>query len=236
MVYLARRRPEKPNTTTLFPPPHPPKKKKEKCPAGIYKSIEALNQIVYRKRSNSLAHILTCVLVSAAKCVLARLDRTILALGLQGFLEVNKVSGNFHFAPGKSFQQQNVHIHDLQGFGRRVFNMTHTIKALSFGHEYPGMENPLDEHVEIALDEGSAMYQYFTKIVPTTYRKISGQEIKTNQYSVTTHKRVMDPARGEVRSNSMHHSDSTRHSALSLSLDRALLFNFMLIPVRCIYV
>jgi len=117
---------------------------------------------------------------------------------MYGFLEVNKVSGNFHFAPGKSFQQQNVHIHDLQGFGRRVFNMTHTIKALSFGHEYPGMENPLDEHVEIALDEGSAMYQYFTKIVPTTYRKISGQEIKTNQYSVTTHKRVMDPARGEV--------------------------------------
>lgn len=27
---------------------------------------------------------------------------------------MNKVAGNFHFAPGKSFQQHNVHIHDLQ--------------------------------------------------------------------------------------------------------------------------
>ncbi|XP_038658337.1 endoplasmic reticulum-Golgi intermediate compartment protein 3 [Scyliorhinus canicula] len=39
-----------------------------------------------------------------------------------GFLEVNKVAGNFHFAPGKSFQQSHVHvhaveIHDLQTFG-----------------------------------------------------------------------------------------------------------------------
>ncbi|KAL8179273.1 UNVERIFIED_CONTAM: Endoplasmic reticulum-Golgi intermediate compartment protein 3 [Gekko kuhli] len=29
-----------------------------------------------------------------------------------GFLEVNKVAGNFHFAPGKSFQQS--HVHGLQ--------------------------------------------------------------------------------------------------------------------------
>ena len=26
-----------------------------------------------------------------------------------GHLEVNKVAGNFHFAPGKSFQQHHVH-------------------------------------------------------------------------------------------------------------------------------
>ena len=26
-----------------------------------------------------------------------------------GYLEVSKVAGNFHFAPGKSFQQHNVH-------------------------------------------------------------------------------------------------------------------------------
>ncbi|XP_025092311.1 endoplasmic reticulum-Golgi intermediate compartment protein 3-like isoform X3 [Pomacea canaliculata] len=34
-----------------------------------------------------------------------------------GYLEVNKVAGNFHFAPGKSFQQHHVHVHDLQAFG-----------------------------------------------------------------------------------------------------------------------
>lgn len=55
----------------------------------------------------------------------------------KGFIEVNKVGGNIHFAPGKSFQQHNVHgtynycdsylsfeilslspsVHDLQPFG-----------------------------------------------------------------------------------------------------------------------
>ena len=28
---------------------------------------------------------------------------------VRGFIEVNKVGGNMHFAPGKSFQQHNVH-------------------------------------------------------------------------------------------------------------------------------
>ena len=57
---------------------------------------------------------------------------------IYGFLEVNKVSGNFHIAPGRNFQQRSVHVHDLQSFGRKWFNMTHRIKSLSFGNEYPG--------------------------------------------------------------------------------------------------
>ncbi|XP_066868194.1 endoplasmic reticulum-Golgi intermediate compartment protein 3 isoform X3 [Kogia breviceps] len=66
-----------------------------------------------------------------------------------GFLEVNKVAGNFHFAPGKSFQQSHVHvhaveIHDLQSFGLDNINMTHYIQHLSFGEDYPGIVNPLD--------------------------------------------------------------------------------------------
>ncbi|XP_024915941.1 endoplasmic reticulum-Golgi intermediate compartment protein 3 isoform X2 [Cynoglossus semilaevis] len=61
-----------------------------------------------------------------------------------GFLEVNKVAGNFHFAPGKSFQQSHVHVHDLQSFGLDNINMTHLIKHLSFGKDYPGIVNPLD--------------------------------------------------------------------------------------------
>ncbi|KAJ8321787.1 hypothetical protein KUTeg_000258, partial [Tegillarca granosa] len=40
---------------------------------------------------------------------------------LYGYLEVNKVAGNFHFAPGKSFQQHHVHVHDLQAFGGQKY-------------------------------------------------------------------------------------------------------------------
>jgi hypothetical protein len=40
-------------------------------------------------------------------------------------LEVNKVAGNFHFAPGKSFQQSGVHVHDLLAFQKESFNVRH---------------------------------------------------------------------------------------------------------------
>ena len=33
-----------------------------------------------------------------------------------GTLLINKVAGNFHFAPGRSYQQGNMHIHDLSPF------------------------------------------------------------------------------------------------------------------------
>ena len=35
-----------------------------------------------------------------------------------GHLLVNKVAGNFHFAPGKSFVAHHVHIHDLGSLGK----------------------------------------------------------------------------------------------------------------------
>eukprot|EP00047_Mylnosiga_fluctuans_P011784 m.22809 g.22809 ORF g.22809 m.22809 type:complete len:437 (-) comp3803_c0_seq1:132-1442(-) len=114
-----------------------------------------------------------------------------------GYLLVNKVAGNFHFAPGKSFQQHNIHIHDMQHLGRSLFNMSHVIRRLSFGHEYPGLVNPLDGHAEISDKPASAMYQYFVKVVPTRYKKASGQTISTNQYSVTTHTRFINTAFGE---------------------------------------
>ncbi|PIO28255.1 Endoplasmic reticulum-Golgi intermediate compartment protein 3 [Aquarana catesbeiana] len=100
---------------------------------------------------------------------------------LYGFLEVNKVAGNFHFAPGKSFQQSHVHVHDLQSFGLDNINMTHHIKHLSFGRDYPGLVNPLDG-TSVTAVQSSMMFQYFVKIVPTVLR--------TNQFSVTRHEKI----------------------------------------------
>ncbi|XP_053901609.1 endoplasmic reticulum-Golgi intermediate compartment protein 3 isoform X2 [Malaclemys terrapin pileata] len=91
-----------------------------------------------------------------------------------GFLEVNKVAGNFHFAPGKSFQQSHVHVHDLQSFGLDNINMTHYIKRLSFGRDYPGLINPLDG-TDITAQQASMMFQYFVKVVPTVYMKVDGE-------------------------------------------------------------
>ncbi|KAL7408102.1 hypothetical protein ABVT39_018312 [Epinephelus coioides] len=113
-----------------------------------------------------------------------------------GFLEVNKVAGNFHFAPGKSFQQSHVHVHDLQSFGLDNINMTHLIKHLSFGKDYPGIVNPLDE-TDVTAPQASMMYQYFVKIVPTIYVKTDGEVVKTNQFSVTRHEKVANGLIGD---------------------------------------
>jgi hypothetical protein len=89
-----------------------------------------------------------------------------------GSLSVNKVAGNFHFAPGKSFQQGPVHVHDLVPFRGKDFDTSHVIDKLSFGREYPGMKNPLDgtrvaRRTDADLLAGAAptgAYQYFLKV------------------------------------------------------------------------
>ena len=49
-----------------------------------------------------------------------------------------QVAGNVHIAPGKSFQQGNMHVHDLIPFQTTEFDTSHVIDKLSFGAEYPG--------------------------------------------------------------------------------------------------
>eukprot|EP00270_Netrium_digitus_P000141 TRINITY_DN10159_c0_g1_i1.p1 TRINITY_DN10159_c0_g1~~TRINITY_DN10159_c0_g1_i1.p1 ORF type:complete len:388 (-),score=64.41 TRINITY_DN10159_c0_g1_i1:208-1371(-) len=112
-----------------------------------------------------------------------------------GFLEVNKVAGNFHFAPGKSFQQANMHVHDLLPFENIKFNVSHVINYLSFGEKYPGLVNPLDG-VSWTQDGPVGMYQYFVKVVPTIYTPIHGKVISTNQFSVTEHFRPSEGGLG----------------------------------------
>ncbi|KAL5994883.1 hypothetical protein ACLOJK_024940 [Asimina triloba] len=63
---------------------------------------------------------------------------------IHGFVEVNKVAGNFHFAPGKSFHQSNIFLGDLLVLPNENFNISHKINKLSFGKEFPGVINPLD--------------------------------------------------------------------------------------------
>lgn len=55
-----------------------------------------------------------------------------------GDLEINKVAGNIHFAPGRSYQQGAMHIHDLTPFaGEDTFDLSHDIRKMAFGQEYP---------------------------------------------------------------------------------------------------
>ncbi|GLC35510.1 hypothetical protein PLESTF_001383200 [Pleodorina starrii] len=116
-----------------------------------------------------------------------------------GMLEVNKVAGNFHFAPGRSYQQGSMHVHDIAPFGDAVMDFRHTIHKLTFGEPYPGMKNPLDS-VKSGYSAATAtgMFQYFLKVVPTAYTSVDNKTVATNQFSVTENFREAQGGAGKT--------------------------------------
>ncbi|TVY20251.1 Uncharacterized protein LARI1_G000753 [Lachnellula arida] len=107
---------------------------------------------------------------------------------IEGGLRVNKVVGNFHIAPGRSFSNGNMHVHDLNNYfdtpvqGGHVFS--HTIHHLRFGPQLPEEItkkmsskslpwtnhhlNPLDDTEQITHDP-AYNFMYFVKVVSTSY-------------------------------------------------------------------
>jgi endoplasmic reticulum-Golgi intermediate compartment protein 3 len=109
---------------------------------------------------------------------------------IHGHLEVNKVAGNFHIAPGQSFEQQNIHIHSLNSIALNTLNTTHWIDELSFGEHFPQQVNPLSNTKHIS-HEGAILYHYYVKIVPSVYVFLNQTQLLTNQYSVTKHRKII---------------------------------------------
>ncbi|XP_055856941.1 endoplasmic reticulum-Golgi intermediate compartment protein 3 [Episyrphus balteatus] len=115
---------------------------------------------------------------------------------VQGHLEVNRMAGSFHIAPGNSFSIRQFHIHDFQ---LTDVKLTHTINHLSFGDKIEfANTHPLDG-LKVESDEAtkSEMYNYYLKIVPTMYVKLNQTSIHTNQFSVTRYRKdLTDKERG----------------------------------------
>ena len=63
---------------------------------------------------------------------------------IQGVIEVNKVGGNVHIAPGHTFKEAHGHVHDMQDLAGVKLNTSHRIDHLSFGIDYPDRQNALD--------------------------------------------------------------------------------------------
>ncbi|KAG6007285.1 hypothetical protein E4U21_006203 [Claviceps maximensis] len=114
---------------------------------------------------------------------------------IEGGLQVNKVVGNFHLAPGRSFSNGNMHIHDLKNYWEapsgKQHDFSHTIHTLRFGPEIPAHiadrlgannrpwtknhQNPLDGSKQVTTDP-AFNYMYFVKIVPTSYLPLGWQK------------------------------------------------------------
>ncbi|XP_038209767.1 endoplasmic reticulum-Golgi intermediate compartment protein 3 [Zerene cesonia] len=116
---------------------------------------------------------------------------------LYGYMEVNRVGGSFHIAPGKSFTINHIHVHDVQPYSSSVFNTTHIIKRLSFGSDIKSANTaPLDGVTGLAK-EGAVMFQYYIKIVPTMYVSLDNKVLHTNQFSVTRHQKAVSNVNSE---------------------------------------
>jgi hypothetical protein len=115
---------------------------------------------------------------------------------IDGGIRVNKVTGNFHIAPGRSFTRGNTHTHDLETFftsGEKHY-FTHIVHSLRFGPELPEEVsrkigkggwtnhhvNPLDGTRQEA-PEMSYNFQYFVKVVSTAYLPLGWEKIKIKQ-------------------------------------------------------
>ncbi|KAJ1353639.1 hypothetical protein KIN20_010304 [Parelaphostrongylus tenuis] len=94
-----------------------------------------------------------------------------------GKLQVAKVAGNFHIAPGEAHQVLRTHVHDFHSLDLSTFDTGHRINHLSFGDEFPGKQYPLDER-EFDADKGPIMHSYYLKVVPTSYVHMDGRDRK----------------------------------------------------------
>ncbi|OAX82372.1 hypothetical protein ACJ72_03273 [Emergomyces africanus] len=101
---------------------------------------------------------------------------------VEGVIRVNKVVGNFHIAPGRSFTNGNLHAHDVDNYYDTPVphNMGHKIHYLRFGPQLPDEvasrwkwtnhhhTNPLDNTQQLTTDP-RFNFMYFVKVVSTSY-------------------------------------------------------------------
>ncbi|KAI0050497.1 DUF1692-domain-containing protein [Auriscalpium vulgare] len=106
-----------------------------------------------------------------------------------GSLDVKKVSANLHITTLGHGYASNIHV------PHHLMNMSHVITEFSFGPFFPEIAQPLDNSFEITHDPFVA-YQYFLRVVPTTYVAPRSNPLDTNQYSVTHYTRVLEHNRG----------------------------------------
>jgi len=112
---------------------------------------------------------------------------------INGRIQVPKIGGNFHIAPGLGAATFGGHSHTLHPLtftaDLEKTKLSHSIHKLSFGPPYPGMTDPLTG-VEFSTDK-LVRHIYYIRLVPTVY--IDGSNIiHTYQYSVTNHTDVVN--------------------------------------------
>ncbi|KZO97037.1 Sec1-like protein [Calocera viscosa TUFC12733] len=166
---------------------------------------------------------------------------------ISGRVRVNKVIGNFHFSPGKSFQTNAMHVHDLVPYLKDAnhHDFGHQIHYFAFesdGEQQAELgrlsksiktrlgidKNPLDG-VKAHTEESNYMFQYFLKVVSTKYEMLAGTVVNSHQYSVTGYER--DLSKGD-RAQRDEHGTMTSHGVTGIP---GAFFNFEISPMVVVH-
>ncbi|OMJ83548.1 hypothetical protein SteCoe_15516 [Stentor coeruleus] len=113
---------------------------------------------------------------------------------LQGNIKVNKVPGNFHIS-SHAFHDK---VHTIVGNDIGKLDFSHEITHLSFGENqdiqaiqtvfHEGVLSPLDSVKKIRPDnvKDPISYEYYIKVVPTTYKTLQDQEYYVHQFTANS--------------------------------------------------
>lgn len=163
---------------------------------------------------------------------------------VNGQVKVNKVIGNFHVSPGRSFQTHAMHIHDLVPYLQdgKQHDFGHIIHRFQFMADNQPMDtpdtlrikknlgiiNPLDG-IKAHTEESNYMFQYFLKVVGTELRLLNGEVVKTHQYSVTQYERDLAGS-GKRDASELGHLTSHGHAGVP-----GVFFNYEISPMQVIH-
>lgn len=138
---------------------------------------------------------------------------------IKGTTQINRISGNLHFAPGASNTNPGTHVHDLSLFEKYEdkFNFDHIVNHLLFGPSGHAMKSslidsqddsedsttPLDGY-RAELHKKNHMYSYYLKVVATRFEFLNKPTVETNQFSVITHDRPLVGGKDEDHQHTLH--------------------------------
>ncbi|KAI0087916.1 Sec1-like protein [Irpex rosettiformis] len=141
---------------------------------------------------------------------------------IAGIVRVNKVVGNIHFSPGRSFRTAAQNIYELVPYLKEDGNrhdFSHSIQTFAFQgddefdfekankglklKEKLGVINPLDG-TSLKTSKAQYMFQYFLKVVSTQFRTLDGKVINTHQYSATHFERDLTKGFAENDNHGVH--------------------------------
>lgn len=165
---------------------------------------------------------------------------------VSGRLRVNKVIGNIHLSPGKSFQSSSRNIYELVPYLRNDGNrhdFSHTIHQFAFlgddelnhrkrktslemKQKLDLLTNPLDGSVATTA-KSQYMFQYFLKVVSTEYVNLAGSKVRGHQYSATQFERDLTNA-GDQKD----HGVAIQHGVQGLP---GAFFNFEISPILVVH-